>query len=433
MDLVQIARLSADSDSSEFCRLLPPDTKVMEDADEKILHELTLSFSSQWTSVAMDQLQLPDGNLTLIDDAGSEVELEETIKDRILLCLGLYYDFAARRLLALNKQLPEPKPIAGIHDKTFFVLAEHELPENVTAEDNWAFDLAFSYFMGLRTSAYLADVRKIEKLPEGPFQAIEYMPPRAIRGLVDLLAQAPSKSNSLLALQLLRASVQYLDEIYLEKWNKAKADHNLGIFSQLRLNELGLIAKRDPSMVEKYGIHHLEKLFEQQLSLIFQSFGYYVTSAKIGERIVDLICISATSNLNKSFWIEAKGSYKSYSLPAKDERGIIDYVNDFNSRTRTSIIPPLAFILITGSEPSRTLGKKLQKLEHRVGVPIRFCKASDIAHLREKILGPIPNKFLQETVLRAPNVMPTNWFSEIVDWLESKRKRYTAFVKGELL
>jgi hypothetical protein len=433
MDLQRVARLSVETDASEFCMLPPPETKSMEDASEETIHELSLSFSRQWVSVVTGEIKLPGDKLTLINEAGSEVELDETIKDRILLSLGLYYDFAARRLLTLNKQLPEPKAIAGIHDNTFFVLADHTLSEDITTEDNWAFDLAFSYFMGLRTSAYLADVHKIDKLPEEPFQTIEYMPQRAIRAMVELMAQAPSKSNSLLAFQLLRASVQHLDEIYREKWDKAKTDHSTGIFSQMRLNELSLIAKRDSSMAEKYGIHHLEKLFEHQLSLVFQSFGYYVTSAKIGKRIVDLICISATSDPKKSFWIDAKSSSKPYSLPTKDERAIVDYVNDFNSRSRSSIIPPLAFILIAGSEPSRTLGQKLQKLEARVRVPVRFCRASDIAQLREKILGPIPIETLQEPVLSFPHVMPQNWFKQIVDWVESKRDRYTAFVEGELL
>jgi hypothetical protein len=150
--------------------LPPPDANRIGNADEETLHKLSLSFSRQWVSVVTGEIKLPGDNLTLIDDTGSEVELDETVKDRVLLSLGLYYDFAARRLLALNKQLPEPKAIAGIHDNTFFVLASHTIPEDVTTEDNWAFDLAFSYFMGLRTSAYLADVRKIDKLPEKPLQ-----------------------------------------------------------------------------------------------------------------------------------------------------------------------------------------------------------------------------------------------------------------------
>ena len=433
MDLQQVAKLSVEANVSDFWMLPPPDVELVKEADDETLHELTLSFSRQWISVVVGETELPDDNQTFTGEDDSEVELDETIKDRILLNIGLYYDIAARRLLALNEQLSEPRAIAGIHDNTFFVLAGHELSEDVTPEDRWAFDLTFSYFMGLRTSAYLADVRKIDKLPQESFQTIEHMPPRAIRAMVELMAQAPSKSNYLLAFQLLRASVQYLDEIYLEKWHKAKTDHSTGIFSQMRLNELSLIAKRDPSMAEKYGIHHLEKLFEHQLSLIFQSFGYYVTSAKIGERIVDLICISATSDPKKSFWIEAKSSSNPYSLPTKDERAIVDYVSDFNSRSRSSIIPPLAFILIVGSEPSGTLRQKLQKLEIRVQVPVRFCKASDIAHLREKILGPILFETLQEHVLSASYVMPQDWFSGIVNWVERKRERYIAFVEGELL
>lgn len=432
MELQQLASLSAETDISEFYKLPPPDVKLIEQADKEILHHLVQTFSGQWVSVVMRKLELSNEKLPVVGDK-SETESDETVKDRTLLNLGLYYDFAVRRLLTLNRQTSDLRAIAGIHDNTFFVLAGHKHPEDATIEERWAFDFTFSYFMGLRTSSLLAEIRKIDKLPEEPFQTIEYMPQRAIKAMVELMAQAPSRSNYLLAFQLLKTSVQYLDEIYLEKWNKAKTAHKTGIFSRMRLNELSLIAKRDFSMAEKYGVHHLEKLFESQISLIFQSFGYYVTSAQIGERIVDLICISATFDAKKSFWIDAKSSSDPYSLPTKDERAIIDYVNNFRSQSSFSIVPPLEFILIIGGEPSRTLSQKLQNLETRIKIPIRFCTASDIAQLREKILGPIPFLVLEKYVVKAPSIMPENWCNEIVNWIESKNKRYASFVKEELL
>jgi len=93
----------------------------------------------------------------------------------------------------------------------------------------------------------------------------------------------------------------------------------------------------------------------------------------------------------------------------------------------------LEFILIVGSEPAKTLANKLKNLEIRTKIPTRFCKASDIAHLREKILGPIPFMILEKRILEAPSIMPGNWFDEIVDWVESKNKRYASFVEEELL
>jgi hypothetical protein len=433
MDLQEVANLSIESSVSDFCKLPPPDIGLIEKTDAETLHKLTQSFARQWVSLVVGGLELPDDSISSVEDGNANVGSDETIRDRVLLTLGHYYDSAVRRLLELDRSHPEFRAIAGVHDNTFFLLADCELPEDVTPKEGWAFDLTFSYFMGLRTSAYLADIRRIDKLPQEQFQTVEYMPQRAIRVMVDLMAQAPSQSNYLLAFQLLRTSVQYLDEIYLEKWDQAKTGHKTGIFSQMRLNELSLIAIRDPSVIEKYGVHHLDKLFENQLSLIFQSFGYYVASAKIGERIVDLICISAASDPKMSFWIEAKTSSKSYSLPSKDERAIVDYISSFNSRSSSSIIPPLAFVLIVGSEPSDRLASKLQKLETRLQIPIRFCRAYDIAHLREKILGPIPFDIFQGTVLDAPSVMVQGCFGEIVDWMDRKKERYESFVKEELL
>jgi hypothetical protein len=132
-------------------------------------------FSEQWVSVVLKKIELSYEKLPLVEDK-SENESDETIRDRVLLNLGLYYDFAVRRLLTLNRQTSDLRAIAGVHDNTFFVLAGHEHPEKVTIEERWAFDFTFSYFMGLRTSSLLAEIRKIDKIPKEPFKLSNICP-----------------------------------------------------------------------------------------------------------------------------------------------------------------------------------------------------------------------------------------------------------------
>ena len=113
MNLQQIADLS-ESNVSEFYKLPPPDTKLIEEADEEILHRLTFTLSRQWVSIVTRKIELSTESLVILEKDDSETKLDETIKDRVLLNIGLYYDFVVRRLLALNKRSPDPRDLRSL-------------------------------------------------------------------------------------------------------------------------------------------------------------------------------------------------------------------------------------------------------------------------------------------------------------------------------
>ena len=59
--------------------------------------------------------------------------------------------------------------------------------------------------------------------------------------------------------------------------------------------ELPLLASRNATMQDRYGSKQVESRFEQQLSILMQSLGYFTVPTVPGERRIDLVCISATS------------------------------------------------------------------------------------------------------------------------------------------
>jgi hypothetical protein len=210
-------------------------------------------------------------------------------------------------------------------------------------------------------------------------------------------------------------------------WDKA---HRLGPFSSMRLRELAPLANRDAHMIKKYGTKQIEKVFEQQLALIVQSFGLYVISTRTGERTVDLICISADPTAHFTFLLEAKTSGRPYSLPRDDARALLEYISEVQAGLTT--LPPLRFVLMIGPAPSSTLEKKLQTLEAEAGLPIRFCTAREIAQLREVVAGPIPLRDFTEYLLLAPKVVPTGFAQAMRSRADQLRSSHEALVRTML-
>ena len=163
-------------------------------------------------------------------------------------------------------------------------------------------------------------------------------------------------------------------------WN---AEHKLGPFSLIRLPELSLLARRDPVIVGKYGSKQIESIFEQQLSLILQSFGFIVVRTRRGDRTVDLVCISADPRQRMTILVEAKTTKGAYSLPTDDERALLEYVRDVRENLTT--MPPLAFVLIVAPKATSRIETELTSIEAKTGTPVRLISASDFAQLRESI------------------------------------------------
>jgi hypothetical protein len=78
-----------------------------------------------------------------------------------------------------------------------------------------------------------------------------------------------------------------------EKRDKRNFELRDTFFSTMvHTRDLRLLASRADSIVARYGEKQVEVRLEQQLSLLFQSFGFYVAGTSRAERRVDLICIA---------------------------------------------------------------------------------------------------------------------------------------------
>lgn len=430
MDIEQISRLSIEKDFETLVQLLPPQVTDLTNADGKLLFDTVVTFHANWITLVTGQITLPDIRVKYehSDNAQEEYLEGQDLWDQALLTVGLYYDFALRRLMQLG-ELPEGKDsIPGIHSKTYLELNQVKLPSTTTDNQLWALEFTSYYFNCLYSSCLLARVRQIDRLPQEPVQAIEYVPHASIGAMHELYIKAPEVSHQILALKLLESCIQHLARIYRDKWELAKEGHRAGIFSQIRLSELSLLAKRDAGLAEKYGIKHIEKLFERQLSLIFQSFGFYVISTRTGKRTVDLVCFSDRPEAKMTFMVEAKTTSRPYSLPTGDERALVDYISDV--RSSLGLLPDLKFALILGYQPATTLERKLVNLEARVNIPVRFAVAQDIADLRESMPGPVPPDTFAKTILTNPHVIPSGFSQTIVQRYFQKQESLDDFVQN---
>jgi hypothetical protein len=203
--------------------------------------------------------------------------------------------------------------------------------------------------------------------------------------------------------------------------------HSRGPFSLLRLPELQLLASQDPRMQQRYGPKQVEKNFELQLALLMQSFGFYVIRTRVGERTVDLICISGDPTASYTLMVEAKTSKAPYAMPTKDERALIEYVATVQESLTTS--PKLGMVLVVGSAATRGLAVKLRRIENATGVAARFCTAQELATLRESILGPLSPNLIRRELLTAPHVVSESCMNSIIEEVNMRASAQEALVK----
>ncbi len=143
--------------------------------------------------------------------------------------------------------------------------------------------------------------------------------------------------------------------------------------------ELGSLARRDASVVKRYGESEVEVRFEQQLSFLMQSFGFIVVTTQRAQRRVDLICIAqGASGDSFTFLVEAKTTGASYSLPTRDARAITEYVSSVRQALKT--LPRLRLVLLVSGSLLRPLTTSLVFLRLNVAlrcdiVTLCYCNA----------------------------------------------------------
>lgn len=367
---------------------------------------------------------------------------------KIVCVIGIYYDFVVAKLLDRKYIGKKPFPISHFVSilKTFeenvqnLIKLEEDAIANGTSlpqkvYNQYKAQALFVTYINFRLSSLFYSYSGSVSIIPALFGHTTNLYLAEMFGFLssELTSTYEDRPISFLTYQLLTSAFDYLTEIYanIKKsnpliWNK---DHRKGDFSNINLPELALLAARDPSMAAKYGEKTIEKRFENQISLILQTLGFYVTPTIPGSKTVDLICFPANATYDEGycFLVEAKSSGDNYSLPTKDSRAIQEYIRD--TQRNLGKFRPLKFVLIVGQTPISTIAKKLQELEKSTGIPIRYCHAQILANLRENLLGQVSAPMFLEQVLTSPFVFDGSFVSSITKMFSDSQNNDINYVR----
>jgi hypothetical protein len=467
-ELSRLVALDISKTTEAFLDLPLPEESPLIGAAPKALRRAADSFYRSWSYLVSAKELYLRGEATVASTG--ETLSGKDLWWQLFFVVGVYYDFSIRLLLR-GKQTVHPLPGLGLAKaeewagkldreteavlREFISLGKGDLPEeeaeqlrtkllsrfNATSlkeagdailwdtERGLAAFFAGTYITAL-SSAVMAELLRRTNIP---LERIEDMDGISHRTAAVLFGGPPS--SGIWPPQVLRLSQRLVATVF-EQWVRiydrpdSVDSHRIGPFSSIRLAELAPLANRDARMSKKYGNKRIEKVFEQQLALIVQSFGLYVVSTRTGQRTVDLICISADPTARFTFLLEAKTSGRPYALPRDDARALLEYIREVRSGLTT--LPPLHFVLMIGPSPSATLEKKLQGLEAEAGLPIRYCSADELAQLREVVAGPLPLNDFADHLLLASRVVPAGFAQTMRSRVDELRSSHEALVRTML-
>ncbi len=428
MKVKRIAELDLSRASvSTLLDLPPPESLKLAGTPKENVAALDNLFSI-WQQVAIEKAEIPLEKFEWTCSQGHRHHVEgEDLRGRLLLSVAGYFDFLVARFLAEPTRDSWPFP-RGLRIAAF----RQFIPEKTSIDQNirlyrfrvFACDYFFSLF-GLCFTSLLRGPSILKPLSAN-FEAFAH---KSISDLFMAFSQVIGDYEKIAANRLTVSVLDFAKRVYSDAPNLDSV-HRFGPFSMIRLDELVPLAKRDASVQRRYGAKNVERVFENQLALVMQSFGLYVVSTRIGRSTVDLVCISSNADERVTFLIEAKTTKKPYTLPLKDSRALKDYVSDVR-RSLTSL-PALSYVLIVASDPSKTIRPKLAKLEANAAVPVRFVRARQIAELRERIVGPLPLKVFSANVLMRDAILDDTFVDAVVQSYEAEQQAHKTFVDAML-
>jgi hypothetical protein len=277
-------------------------------------------------------------------------------------------------------------------------------------------NLALGAFIDYQSTVLAVSLNRMFEDPEfddlRPY--IDSVAHRGLAGIHGIQNNAKSPDIQEMARYLLASALDTLRASYRRRARlEDEGERGYGPFSLLRINELSALARRGPAVLRTYGAGNVASRFEQQLSLLVQSFGLFVIPSRRGERTVDLICLSNDPTTPLSFLLEAKSTARPYALPSSDSRALAEYIE--NVSNSIAPFPQLAFVLLVGPVPSRTLAEKLLALQARAGLPLRYCEVATLARLRQALPGQLPTRTFADAVIRGAAVLPDNFIDRVIE------------------
>ncbi|MCB2203859.1 hypothetical protein KQI65_03855 [bacterium] len=351
---------------------------------------------------------------------------EDELRIQLLMTMSSWLDVLTMRYILLpsgSKQKDTPLYLSIASMSQFLGRPEDAEPSKLL----YKFKVLLFYYFEAVMSSWLLRVYNFHSVHEGGGEKFEDF---LHNGLLNVFRAYNKLSEGPLKVAgggLVHSALELANRLY-EVDGDSWADRLVGPFSAIRLSELPALAQREARISEKYGLKQVERIFEQQLALIMQSFGLYVVSTRIAQSTVDLVCISGKPTEQLTFLVEAKSTKSNYSLPTKDSRAIRDYVRDV--RRGLSSLPPLSFVLIIIPSSSRTLRDKVLQLQRDVDCPIRVLNVRQLVTLREQIVGPLPVHQFMSHILDGDVIVKDAVIKSTVRGYYDAQRAHTAFVES---
>jgi len=306
--------------------------------------------------------------------------------ERLLFALCTHYDSAMDRFLT-ERGLKSSNPHAGV-DANFLASLTLRLPPESAADRASLF--TFSYFMCLwigfqvvarRPTGRSATVLRLEQIAHES---------AAVMGQ-ELRYELEGDSDPRPV--LLQRAFHLLGFPYHHAATGSTDPSEPSTYLALNVHELALLASRDAFAVGNYG-ENIEREFERQLSLLFQSLGFFVSTSSSAPEAIDLICQPAGPHPAKALLVDAKISAQPYDFPAADQSALIEHYRHLRSSLKS--LPGSMDILMVGPPAAESLPERLKKFQARFNVRISYCAAALLEDLREALIGSIdPEDFLR--------------------------------------
>lgn len=252
---------------------------------------------------------------------------------------------------------------------------------------------------------------------------------RSFRAISEVGLASGKREHLMLASLLSRGLALRSQEAVHERDRNDFDFRNKAIGSLVVVEELSELARRSTPIIKRYGESEVEIRFEQQLSLLMQSFGFIVATTQRAQRRVDLICIASSAAPGESFTLilEAKTTAANYSLPARDARAIAEYVSSVRSVLKT--FPPLRMVLVVSSNSAKTIIGKVRQLEAECGVAVRYCDVSLLQQLRRRIPGPLDFSQVLRTFVGTSGVLSWREMTQLIESDRATRVAHSEFVQ----
>lgn len=415
VDLSELHKLEAKKDLATIAGLPAPDESEFVGLGSNELCEMGELFARWWFSL-------------LFDDISDAAEIPEAI-NQALVTASAYYITALRHLPESAVQNPQ-RDLPG-----FRAYAGMDWGRIGFMRDElcWAREPTMYFFFSLVRLHTLRLWREDPSFPRLLRIECEAVAHGAAQTTFDEFLRSldlGSRSQQLFLCSLLGHLLFLMHRVYEQReFGQGLGQETVriaGPFTAMRLDELARLAARDTDLARRYHPRPIEAVFEEQLSLVFQSLGFYVVRACLCDRSVDLVCVSPDPREHSTVLVEAKTSAGPYKLPVDDERALLEYLEV--TRRALTTLPPVRLVLLVGHKPARSLEPRLRRLETQGGLPVRFCSAGDIADLRASVPA-APLRALVDRLRRGPAILPPGWAREVAQICLDEERAHVELVR----